>query len=211
MINGTEHFATDFQELKASTAERIDKTERLIWENVMEHDTTQKEDMKKQVELLQNENNRLRMESESLLKVIELLSVQKKLLVKLTTTQKNEQYEEPTEQRKARIVPGRRTYSEATKSGKKIFLIGDSHLNRTKMNIFQKLVNGGKTYFNVFRGATTKKFNHYILPTLHENQPDVVLLHVVSNDMNNQTKGKINTEQLTGILSTLVNLASILM
>ena len=211
MINGTEHFATDFQELKASTAERIDKTERLIWENVMEHDTTQKEDMKKQVELLQNENNRLRMESESLLKVIELLSVQKKLLVKLTTTQKNEQYEEPTEQRKARIVPGRRTYSEATKFGKKIFVIGDSHLNRTKMNIFQKLVNGGKTYFNVFRGATTEKFNHYILPTLHENQPDVVLLHVVSNDMNNQTKGKINTEQLTGILSTLVNLASILM
>ena len=121
MINGTEHFATDFQELKASTAERIDKTERLIWENVMEHDTTQKEDMKKQVELLQNENNRLRMESESLLKVIELLSVQKKLLVKLTTTQKNEQNEEPTEQRKARIVPGRRTYSEATKFGKKNF------------------------------------------------------------------------------------------
>ena len=78
MINGTEHFATDFHELKASTAERIDKTEHLIWENVMEHDTTQKEDMKKQVELLQNENNRLRMESESLLKVIELLSVQKK-------------------------------------------------------------------------------------------------------------------------------------
>ena len=32
--------------------------------------------MKQQVELLQNENNRLRMESESLLKVIELLSVQ---------------------------------------------------------------------------------------------------------------------------------------
>ena len=151
MINGTEHFATDFQELKASTAERIDKTERLIWENVMEHDTTQKEDMKKQVELLQNENNRLRMESESLLKVIELLSVQKKLLVKLTTTQKNEQYEEPTEQRKARIVPGRRTYSEATKFGKKICVIGDSHLNRIKRNIFQKSVNGEKTYFNVFR------------------------------------------------------------
>ena len=42
----------------------------------MGHDTVQTEDMKQQVELLQNENNRLRMESESLLKVIELLSVQ---------------------------------------------------------------------------------------------------------------------------------------
>ena len=62
----------------------------------------------------------------------------------------NKQYEEPLEQRKARIVPGRRTYSEATKFGKKICVIGDNRLNRIKRNIFQKLVNGGKTYFNIF-------------------------------------------------------------
>ena len=81
-----EHFATDFQKFKASTAEKIDKTELLLWENVMGHDTVQTEDMKQQVELLQKENNRLRMESESLFKVIELLSVQQKILVKSTTT-----------------------------------------------------------------------------------------------------------------------------
>ena len=79
----------------------------------------------------------------------------------------NEQYEEPLEQRKARVVPGRRTYSEAAKIGKKICVIGDSHLNRIKRSIFQKSVNGGKTYFNVFRGATSKRLNHYILPALH--------------------------------------------
>ena len=76
MVNVTEHFASDFQEFKASTAERINKIERLIWENVIGHVTVQTEDMKQQVELLKNENNRLRMESESLLKAIELLSVQ---------------------------------------------------------------------------------------------------------------------------------------
>ena len=76
MINVTEHFATDFQQFRTSTAERIDKIKRLIWENVMGHNVVQTEDMKQQVELLQNENTRLRMESESLLKVIELLSVQ---------------------------------------------------------------------------------------------------------------------------------------
>ena len=76
MINVMEHFVTDFQEFKASTAERIDKIERLLWENVTGHDTVQTEYIKQQEELLQNENNRLRMESESLLKVIELLSVQ---------------------------------------------------------------------------------------------------------------------------------------
>ena len=56
----------------------------------------------------------------------------------------NNQYEEPLLQRKVRIVPGRITYLEATKFGKKICVIGDSHLNRIKRNIFQKLVNGGK-------------------------------------------------------------------
>ena len=59
----------------------------------------------------------------------------------------NNQYEEPLVQKKAHIVPGRRTYSEATKFGKKICVISDSHLNRITRNIFQKLVNGGKTYF----------------------------------------------------------------
>ena len=76
MINVMEHFKTDFQEFKASIAERIYKIEPLSWENVMGHDTVQTEYIREQIELLQNENNRLRMESEYLLKVIELLSVQ---------------------------------------------------------------------------------------------------------------------------------------
>ena len=98
----------------------------------------------------------------------------------------NNQYEEPLIQRKARIVPGRRTYLEATRFGKEICVIGDSHLNKIKRNISQKSVNGGKTYFNVFRGATSKRLNDYILPTLHEDHPDVVLLHIGSTDINNK-------------------------
>ena len=55
----------------------------------------------------------------------------------------NNQYEEPLVQMKAHIVPGRRTYLEVTKFGKKICVIGDSHLNRIKRSIFQKSVKGG--------------------------------------------------------------------
>ena len=77
MINTTEHFAIDFQEFRTSTAERIDKLERLIWENAMGQATVRTEDMKQLAEFLQNENNRLRMESESLFKVSKLLSVNK--------------------------------------------------------------------------------------------------------------------------------------
>ena len=54
MINVTKHFATDFQEFKASTTARIDKTERIILENVTGHGTVKTDDMKQQVELLQN-------------------------------------------------------------------------------------------------------------------------------------------------------------
>ena len=60
MINVAEHFVTDFQQFKASTAETIDKIECLKWENVTTHDTVQTEDMKKQAELLKNADNRLR-------------------------------------------------------------------------------------------------------------------------------------------------------
>ena len=61
-----------------------------------------------------------------------------------------------------------------------------------KRNIFQKLVNGGKTLFNVFRGATTEIEAWYPTNT-SRSEPDVVLLHIGSNDINNQTKDKINT------------------
>ena len=282
MINVMEHFVTDFQEFKASTAEKIHKIERLLWENVTGHETVQTEYIKQQVELLQNENNRLRMESESLVKVIELLSVQqtdshegndntdfitvnfitvketgknkkiklnhqqdsriplrnsfeilpieecqekpepaddensmspsfdyassKRRQKKHSTKHKKQpeayitsnQYEEPLVQRKALIVPGRIIYLEATKFEKKICVIGDSHLNRIKDNIFQKPVNGGITYFHVFRRATSKKLNHYILPTLYEDHPEIVLRHIGSNDINNQAKDRINTGKLTG-------------
>ena len=70
--------------------------------------------------------------------------------------------------------------------------------------MFQKSVNGGKTYFHVFRGATSKRLNHYILPVLHEEHPEVVLLHIGSNDINNQTKNGINNEELMGdIINTV--------
>ena len=39
--------------------------------------------------------------------------------------------------------------------------------------------------------------NHYILTTLHKDHPDVVFLHIGSNDINYQTNDRINTEKLT--------------
>ena len=46
MINVTVHFATNFQQFKASTVKRIDRIDRLILKNVTGHDTVKTEDMK---------------------------------------------------------------------------------------------------------------------------------------------------------------------
>ena len=68
--------AIDFQEFKMTSAARIDRIQRLILEIVTRHDAVKTDDIKQQIEWLQNEYNRFRMKSESLLKIIALLSVQ---------------------------------------------------------------------------------------------------------------------------------------
>ena len=91
------------------------------------------------------------------------------------------------------------TYSEATKFGKRICVIGDSHLNRIKKNIFQKPVNGGKHTLRFFEALHLRDWIIIgILPIFHEDQPDAVLPYIGSNEINNQTKNKINNEKQTG-------------
>lgn len=38
--------------------------------------------------------------------------------------------------------------------------------------------------------------HYYNVSTCHEDQPDVALLHISLNDINNQTSNKVNTEKL---------------
>ena len=40
--------------------------------------------------------------------------------------------------------------------------------------------------------------NHYILATRRKDHPNVILLHIGSNDINNEKKDRINTGKLTG-------------
>ena len=60
-------FSTPMPSFLANTSARINRIKHVILENNTGQDTVKKEDMKQQVEMLQNENNRRRMESESLL------------------------------------------------------------------------------------------------------------------------------------------------
>ena len=58
------------------------------------------------------------------------------------------------------------------------------------------------------------KLTYYIVPKLHEDQPYVVLSHIISKDIDNQTSDQLNTgksaEDIINIVSTLVNALSVL-
>ena len=53
-------------------------------------------------------------------------------------------------------VPGNSTYSGITKHGRKICVVGDSHVKRIKRNDFNKALRHGKAFFRSFSGPNAK-------------------------------------------------------
>ena len=62
------------------------------------------------------------------------------------------------------------------------------------MKDFNESVNGGKTYIKAFPGAKANHLKHYALPTLKENKPDVIIIHVGYNDLT--TRDEINVKDV---------------
>ena len=69
-------------------------------------------------------------------------------------------------------VPASRSYSSTTKYGKKICVVGDSHIRRIKRNLFNNSLCEGKALLNGFSGANIRRLDHFIIPTLVEDRPD---------------------------------------
>ena len=58
------------------------------------------------------------------------------------------------------VSPGQRSYNSVTEYGRKICVIGDSHLNRIKKKSFNNSLPNEKVYFNVSRGSTINRIKH---------------------------------------------------
>ena len=78
-----------------------------------------------------------------------------------------------TLRKKERVVQGNKTYASATKYGKNIVVIGDSHLKRIKPNLFKNSFDNAKSFIKSFGGAKAKHMKHYIIPSLKEQKPDI--------------------------------------
>ena len=70
-----------------------------------------------------------------------------------------------------------------TAYGKRITVIGDSILKGIKGREMSNHVTHGRTYVKPFPGATCTQMMHYIVPTLTEDRPDAMVIHVGTNDV----------------------------
>ena len=81
-----------------------------------------------------------------------------------------------------KIASGSCTYASMRKYGKKAVFIGDSHLRRINRKLFKESLPNCRGSRKYFSGVKTLDLEHYMKPSLNNNQPDTVVIHIGSND-----------------------------
>ena len=95
------------------------------------------------------------------------------------------------------MAPGIASYASATKSkNEKVCIIGDSHLRRVNLIQFRKELVKIFSYFKYFSGVNTKQLNYYIVPTLIDETPQTVVIHIGSNGISMMNYKTMNVQDL---------------
>ena len=97
---------------------------------------------------------------------------------------------------KSRVVPGNNTYAGTLREGKKILMIGVSHIRRVKTDKLQNSFDNAKSFVRYFSGAKTEDLHHYIIPSLLKEKPDIVVIHVGSNSITHKIFEDFNADKL---------------
>ena len=84
------------------------------------------------------------------------------------------------------------------KHSKKTCIVGDSHIPRINNSIIE-----GKAHLNNFSGANINRLDHFISPILEEDRPDIVIIHVSSNDIMHNS---INLIDAKGISKRIIDI-----
>ena len=91
-----------------------------------------------------------------------------------------------------KTVPGKDSYANIVNSNKeKVCIIGDSHLKRINKRKLKYNV-GKMVSFKCFSGANTKKLDYCVVPTLVDETPQTVVIHIGSNDITESKIKQIN-------------------
>ena len=89
----------------------------------------------------------------------------------------------PRTQNHKKVVPGKRTYAEKLQYGKKVLIFGDSHMSRVDRKKLDYNIKG-KSLIKSFGGIKSEQLKYYVIPTIKEQDPDRVIIHVGSNNVN---------------------------
>jgi len=82
-----------------------------------------------------------------------------------------------------RTLLGNSTYARTVQYGKNPAIIGDSHVKRIHRNGLNQNLLNGKAFFRPFDRVNVKRLSHYIIPTLVEDKPDAIVIHIGPNDI----------------------------
>ena len=84
-----------------------------------------------------------------------------------------------------RHVPGNSTYANMAADGKKVLILSDSMCGKMRfITSLNKGLNNKKAYRKYFPGATPDDVHHYCTRTLAHDKPDIVIIHVGTNKVN---------------------------
>ena len=89
-------------------------------------------------------------------------------------------------------VPGNSSYAKLTNHGKKVCLFGASILQRINIKEFNYMLKDKTAIKECHSGATASKTSHYIKPTLEDENPDVVMINIGTDNL---TKKKWQTDE----------------
>lgn len=81
------------------------------------------------------------------------------------------------------VVPGQRSYAETVSYGKKVLIIGDSHVRRINRHRINESFDHAKCILKSFSGARIQDLEHYIVPHLSDEKPDIAVIHIGSNNV----------------------------
>ena len=73
--------------------------------------------------------------------------------------------------------------------GKNIFAVGDNHIKRINRRRFNNLFEKVKSFVS-FLGAKTEELEHYVVPHLNAQKPDISVIHIVGNNINFRVRYK---------------------
>ena len=108
-----------------------------------------------------------------------------------------------------RDLASRRSTSEDTprfiQKKKKIRVITDSIPKGIRTREFNNNLKHGDARFKNFPGATITNLAHYSIPTLINENPDVVLMHVGINDILNMERTQVSEMQIANKIIKIVN------